>query len=108
MNFYSLTKSLAEQLVVSHTAPYLIIRTLFKPYPYPFEYAFTDQWTNGDTVNVIAPLIEKTILEWDKESKIIYVGTGRKTMFELAKKSKPDVKPNTISDMKVRIPNDYT
>lgn len=108
INFYSLTKSLAEQLVTYHFAPYLIIRTLFKPYPWPYEKAFRDQFTLGDTVNIIAPLIEKAILEWDRKSKLIYIGTGRKTMLELAQKSKPDVVPNLTTDIKaVKLPTDY-
>lgn len=109
VNFYGLTKKIGEQLVKTHTAPYLIIRTLFKPYPYPYQYAFINQYTQGDYVTVIAPLIDKEIMDWDrKTSMIIYVGTGRKTMFELAKRSKPDVKSNLTTDIKgVNIPNDY-
>jgi len=108
VNFYSLTKSLAEQLVTMHQAPYLIIRTLFKPTPWPFDKAFQDQWTLGSYVNKIAPLIDKAIMEWDKKSKLIYIGYGgRKTMLELAKETKPDVIPNSIKEMKVKIPSDY-
>lgn len=108
VNFYSLTKSIAEQLVVSRRAPYLIIRTLFKPYPYPFTHAFIDQFTQGDTVDIIAPLIDKEIQDWDREtSKLMYVGTGRKTMYQLAQKSRPDVLPNSIREMKISIPKDY-
>lgn len=108
VNFYSLTKRLGEQLVEFHTAPYLILRVLFKPYPYPHEFAFTDQYTFGDTVNVMAPLIDKAIQEWDKKNSATrLIGTGRKTMFELAKKSKPDVKPNSGLDMKIKLPMDY-
>lgn len=107
VNFYSLTKSMAEQLVTTHPN-YLIIRTLFKPNPYPHDFAFKDQFTLGDTVDKIAPLIKKEIEEWDGKSKLIYVGTGRKTMYELAKSTKPDVKKNSIKDIKnVKIPSDY-
>lgn len=106
VNFYSLTKSLAEQLVTTHPH-YLIIRTLFKPTPWKYNYAFEDQWTQGDYVDVIAPLIEKEIKEWDRKSKLIYVGTGRKTMFDLAQRTKLDVKSNSIKDMPVKIPGDY-
>lgn len=106
VNFYSLTKSIAEQLVTTHPS-YLIIRTLFKPYPWPYEYAFKDQVTNGDYVQLIAPLIEQAIKEWDRKSKMIYVGTGKKTIFQLAQRSKPNVKPNSVDDMPVKIPRDY-
>ena len=86
---------------------YLIIRTLFKPNPWPWEYAFTDQMTQGDYVDVIAPLIAKEILQWDGTSKSVFVGTGRKSMFDLAKRTRPDVKPNSIKDLALERPNDY-
>lgn len=106
VNFYSITKSLAEQLVTTHPN-YLVIRTLFKLHPWPYPYAFEDQFTQGDYVTVIAPKIEKAIKDWDFKSKLIYVGTGRKTMFELAQRTKLDVIPNSIKDMKVKLPHDY-
>ena len=107
VNFYSLSKNIAEELVKRHSN-FLIIRTLFKANPWPFEKAFTDQFTTGDYVNVIAPLIEKTIQEWGGVGKrFVYVGTGRKTIYELAVRTKPDVIPNSIKDMKVPIPADY-
>ena len=89
--------------------PYLIIRTLFKPRPYPFNVAFGDQYTRGDYVDVIAKLIAKAIKKWDKKtSKTIHVGTRRKTLYELAKQTRPDVKMNSIHDIKgVTIPADY-
>ena len=107
VNFYSLTKSLAEQLVMTHPN-YLIIRTLFKPYPWPYEYAFIDKHTQGDYVDVIAPLIDEAIENWDRKTNdMIYVGTGRKTYYELAKRTKPRVKPNFIKDVSINIPSDY-
>lgn len=106
INFYSLTKSIGEQLVTTHPN-YLIIRTLFKPSPWPYEKAFIDQWTLGDYVDKIAPRIEQVIKDWDFKSKLTYVGTGRKTMFDLARETRPDVKPNYIKEMKVPIPSDY-
>lgn len=107
VNWYGRTKQIAEAIITEHPS-YLIIRTLFKPRPWPFAYAFRDQFTMGDYVDVIAKKIEKEIREWDKKSKLIYVGTGRKTMFELAKETKPEVIGNSINDMKgVKIPSDY-
>lgn len=108
VNFYSLTKSLAEQLIILR-GNYLIIRTLFKPFPWPYDYAFTDQFTLGGYVTDVAPRIDKAIEEWDKQNSLIYIGDGqgRKTMFELAKRTKHDVKENSIKDMKVKLPHDY-
>ena len=111
VNFYSLTKSLAEQLVMDHPH-YLIIRTLFKPRPWKYPRAFVDQWTLGDYVDVIAPRIEEAIKTWAEgfkfKSKLAYVGTGRKLIFNLAKQTRLDVQPMSIREIKtVKLPADY-
>jgi|SRR3989344_757848 len=108
---YALTKKLGEDIVKTHPN-HLILRTLFKPNPFPFDKAYIDQYTQGDYVDVIAKLLAKRIKTWDKKtSGLEYLGTGRKTMFELAKRTRPDVKPNSIYDyMKetgLFIPRDY-
>ena len=46
----ALTKRMAEDLVRYHPN-HLIIRTLFKATPWPFEKAFIDQWTEGDSLS---------------------------------------------------------
>ncbi len=109
VNFYALTKSLAEQLVVFHTSSYLIIRLLFKPDIWPYDNAFVDQYTGGDTVSVMAPLVDKAITDWDrKESKLIHLQTGKKTIWDIAVKSKPDVRKSLTSEIKgVIIPTRY-
>jgi dTDP-4-dehydrorhamnose reductase len=108
VNFYSITKFLGELVVNEMTDKCLIIRTLFKPSPFPWEKAFTDQYTQGDYVNIIARLIVNEIEKWNRKSKMIYVGTGRKTMYELALKTKYDVVPCSVNDIKdVVIPIDY-
>lgn len=105
-NFYSLTKHLAEKLVETHPR-YLIIRTLFKPKPWKYPKAFIDQYTQGDYVDVIAPLIEKEIMEWDKKNRMVYIGTGRKTIYDLARQTR-DVEPIMTDEIKgVKIPKDY-
>lgn len=108
VNFYSWTKKWGEELVQQHSAPYLILRTLFKPYPWPYEKGFIDQFTFGDYITVIAPLIDDVINDWDRqESRLRYIGTGRKTMYELAKRTKLDVIPNSIKEMPIKVPSDY-
>lgn len=108
---YALTKKLGEEIVKTHPK-HLILRTLFKPNPFPFEKAYKDQYTQGDYVDVIAKLLTKRIKKWNKKtSKLEYLGTGRKTMFELAKRTRPNVLPNSIHDyMKetgLFVPRDY-
>ena len=108
---YALTKKLGEEIVKTHRK-HLIIRTLFKPNPFPFPKAYIDQYTQGDYCDVIAELLAKRILEWDrKTSGLEYLGTGRKTMFELAKRTRRDVLPNSVEDYiketGTPIPKDY-
>lgn len=109
INFYSLTKSLGEQIVTMHQNSYLIIRTLFKERPWKYDKAFIDKWTLGDYVDVIAEKIDKEIEDWNRtSSKLIYIGTGRKTYYDLALETNPNVIPNRIQDIKgVKISQDY-
>ncbi len=104
LGVYAMTKRMGE-IIVKHHQKHLIIRTLFKPRPWPFKYAYRDQMTNGDYVDVIAELIVKEINEW-KESmekfktgfkKECYVGTTYKSMLDLARQTKADVIPNHIT-----------
>jgi len=105
LGVYALSKKLSEEIVKSHPH-YLIIRTLFKPNPYPFDVAYADQFTQGDYVDIIAEKIWQHIRTWNRKNcELAYVGTGRKTMFELALRTKPNVKPNTITNP--IIPSDY-
>ena len=108
---YALTKALGEEIVKPHPA-HLIIRTLFKPTPFPFPKAYIDQYTQGDYVDVIAKILAERAMTWDrKTSGLEYLGTGRKTMFELAKRTRPDVEPNSVDDYiketGVIVPRDY-
>lgn len=108
---YALTKKLGEEIVKIHPN-HLIIRTLFKPNPFPFPKAYIDQYTQGDYVDIIAKLLSEKAMKWDrKTSKLEYLGTGRKTMFELAKRTRPNIEPNSVDDFirktGVPIPKDY-
>lgn len=112
LGVYALTKQLGEEIVKTHPN-HLILRTAFKPKPWPFDYAYIDQYTQGDYVDVIAKILAKMILEWDGKSDFRYLGTERKTMFQLAQQTKPDVKPNKVDDYVHSIglpiiPHDYT
>lgn len=108
---YAITKKMGEEVVKTHPK-HLILRTLFKPNPFPFTKAYKDQYTQGDYVDVIAKLLAERVKNWDREtSSLEYLGTGRKTMLELARRTRPDVEPNSVEDyMKetgLFIPKDY-
>ncbi len=114
VGIYALTKKLGEEIVKTHSK-HLIIRTLFKPNPFPWSKAYIDQYTQGDYVDIIAKLLAQKIKKWNKKTNkskpVEYLGTGRKTMFELAKRTYPNVRPNSVREyMKetgVQIPTDY-
>lgn len=111
LGVYALSKQLGEEVVKTHPN-HLILRTSFKPNVFPYEYAYENQYTQGDYVDVIAKLLADKVKSWDKQSSFEYLGTGRKTLFELAQRTRPDVKPNRVEDyikiigMNI-IPHDY-
>ena len=106
LNFYSFTKKWAEGIVKKLHSNYLIIRTSFVSDPFPHDLAFADQYTQGDYIHIIAPMIATEILKDTNGLK--YIGTERKTMFELARRTKPDISGNSVDDIKeVKLPKDY-
>lgn len=105
ISIYALTKYLGEEIVKYHPH-HLIMRTLFKPNPFPFPKAYKDQYTQGDYVDVIAKLVADKINSWDrKTNELCYIGTGRKTIFDLAKKTRPNVEPNSVDEWRAKIGN---
>ena len=89
--WYGYTKLLADGYIQLKSDNYLIMRTTHKKEPFTYEYAFTNQLGNFDYVSVISNLIKELI-----ENNVIgvfNVGTDTKTMYELALRTKPDVKP---------------
>lgn len=89
--WYGYTKLLGDGYVQLKSKNYLLIRTTQKKYPFTYEKAYLNQVGNFDYVNVIADLIIKLI---EKNTNGIFnVGTELKSMYDLALKSKPDVKP---------------
>lgn len=107
MNFYAMTKAQAEREVRTIGGPHLIVRTLFKPRPFEWPDACEDMWTSGDYVDRIAPEIELAVEACLRGavSGILHVGTGRKSIYELAAQSR-DVRPISRSQLGVRLPRD--
>lgn len=111
MGVYALTKQLGEEIAKYHPK-HLILRTAFKPTPWPFPMAYIDQMTQGDSVDIIAKVIATIVASWDREtSKFLFAGTGRKSWYDVAVKTKPDVIPNKVADYVAEtgapIPYDY-
>ncbi len=103
VNYYSLTKLVGEA-IVSQYPNTLIIRTGFKKdglWEYP--KAFTDQWTCADFASERAPDIVKAALMTDLTG-VIHISGKKKTIYDLAKRASPDVKPMSIKDVPVKLP----
>jgi dTDP-4-dehydrorhamnose reductase len=92
--WYAVSKLLTDEYLQAKNNNHLIIRTSFKPNPFPYNKALTCQIGNFDYVNIITSLIIKLI---NKNAKGIYnVGTESKTIYDLAIKTKPNVIPCDI------------
>ena len=90
--WYGYTKLLSDAHVQLACNDHLCIRSTHKATPFQYEAAWQDQKGNFDYVDVIASIIVKLIHK--DVSGVINVGTESKTMYDLAKKTRPDVKIN--------------
>lgn len=90
-NWYAKTKLMADEHIISNSNNFLLLRLSHKPYPFPYEFAWNDVFTSAD----YTPIISKHVINLIKKDcfGVYNVGTQRKSIFELAKKSNPDVKP---------------
>ena len=88
-NWYSYTKLLADGYVQACGGNYLLIRTSFKPWPWPYDNAINTQVGNFDYIHKIANLISQLITK--NATGVFNVGTETKTIWYLAQQSKPDV-----------------
>lgn len=102
-NLYTVTKIAAELEVQRYEYGYTTIRTSFRSDPFEYPRAFTDMWTIGDSVSVIAQLIDKMI-DHDPVNGHVYLGTGAKTVFNLARRTRPTVEPAHRIDVNPLIP----
>lgn len=99
-NVYGRSKAMADMKLLSVCNPSThIIRTSFKPKKWPYGVAFSDMFTNADTVDVIARMVADFI-ELDPPGGIWNIGTEMKTVYELAKKNNPDVAPSSVENVK--------
>jgi dTDP-4-dehydrorhamnose reductase len=104
-NWYTYTKLLADGYVQAVSKDYLLIRTTFRPRPYPFPKAWLDHLTNADYTDVIAEKIIKLI---EKERTGVFnVGTEVKTLLSLARETVPECTP-MMDDHKYLRPQDVT
>lgn len=107
-NYYALSKLVAEELV--RLAPrHLIIRTSFRPREWPYPVAFTDVYTSQDYVDVIAPEIALAIQHYRQiPYPTLHIATERKSVYELARRRRPDVRPGSKREVSVALPDDIS
>ncbi len=108
MNYYSLTKLVAEEIVRTWDK-HLIIRTSFRPNDWPYPVAYTDLFTGQDYLDIIAPDIALAIQNFHLiPYNTLHIVTERKSAFELAKRRCADVKPGSKNSSNVILPDDIT
>jgi len=72
--------------VQARASNFLLIRTSFKPRPFPYPEAITTQTGNFDYIDVISALIIKLINAG--AAGVYNVGTDKKTIYELAQRTR--------------------
>lgn len=94
MNKYAWSK-LGGECAVRMYDNSVIIRTSFGPNEFPYEKAFTDQWTTREPVSRVAAMILK-VVESDYRG-VIHIGGDRKTVYEYATTISPAKNIGTLS-----------
>lgn len=107
-NYYALSKLVAEELV--RLLPrHLIIRTSFRPSPWPYPTAYTDLFTSQDYLEVIAPQIALALQNLHRiPYATLHIATERKSAYELALRTRPDVRPARRQEALVALPEDVS
>lgn len=73
----------------------VVIRTSFGPDEFPYEKAFSDQWTSRENVSVVAEKIAKVITS--DFVGIVHIGGPRRTVLEYAIALSPNKQIGTLS-----------
>ena len=107
-NYYALSKLAAEE-VVRVLPQHLVIRTSFRPSPFPYPVAFDDLYTGQDYLEVIAPKVALALQNLERiPFNTLHILTRRKSVYELAHQTRPDVQASSRSNSKVELPQDIS
>jgi len=101
-SWYGYSKLLGDAHVELESDDFLIARLSHKPHPFPYDKAWLDVSTNADYTPKIVSLLVDLIN--NHATGIYNIGTDKKTIFELALKSK-EVQPTTSPD---KVPKNVT
>lgn len=109
VNYYALTKLVAEEAARAAKS-HLILRTSFRPREFQYSVAFCDVYTGQDYVDIIAPEIALAVRHaLDIGDEVLHIVTERKSVYELAKRRKPDVREGKRADaIGVTLPGDVS
>ena len=108
-NRYALSKLAAED--EARRAPrHLVVRTSFRPRAWPYPTGFTDVRTSQAYVDELAPEIALVARHADRlvdaGVRVLHVVGPPTTVFELARRRRPDVRPTTKAEAGVALPDD--
>ncbi len=108
VNFYALSKLVAEE--AARTAQrHLILRTSFRPREFQYPVAYSDVFTGQDYVDIIAPLIALAVRHaLEIEDEVLHIVTERKSVYELARRRRPEVREGTRAEAGVALPGDVS
>ena len=107
-NYYALSKLVAEELVRLADL-HLVIRTSFRPNAWPYEVAFDDLFTSQDYLDVIAPEVALAIRHVQNiPFDTVHIGTECKSVFDLARRRRPDVRRASKAEAGVSLPDDIS
>lgn len=106
VNHYAETKAAADVLV--QRAPNgAVIRTSFAPaVPWRYPQAFVDLWTGKDYIDVLAP--ELALAIQTPFTGVVQIATARKSVFELAQRTRPNVAPIYRHEVGWPLPRDVS
>ncbi|WP_420597407.1 SDR family oxidoreductase [Deinococcus sp.] len=108
INFYALSKLVAEEAARA-AEKHLILRTSFRPREFAYPVAFSDVFTGQDYVDIIAPQIALAVLHaLNIQDEVLHIVTERKSVYELARRRKPDVREGTRASAGVALPGDVS
>lgn len=104
MTYYAKTKLMGE--VATLARGNRVIRTSFCKKIWPYDNAYVDKNSSFDSVDIIADLILKVTSRIWSWTQVIHVGTEKKSFYDMAKKTKPDVIGTSAVGLRVPIPMD--
>jgi len=107
-NYYALSKLVAEEIArtLEH---HLILRTSFRPSPWPYPTAYVDLYTSQDYLERLGPELALALQRWREiPYHTLHIATERKSAYELARRTRPDVRPASRQEAPVALPEDIS